>query len=321
MNINNAVDAFVGETIDNAISSLQQHDDRVCINAFVEWENVLVELEYPKDPLWVWRQDCGSHSQHRWSAFDGDGEQVMQMVVKHCSCIKALIMQPMCKNCVHRATWRRPCDTPQNVFFVLAIADDVRCAALLEPMIRNRIYIDEDAVSGYQMFKPRPIFGVKTPNPRCRDRMRKLAWQVEQTAIAVHRQRKRMQEADARTSLQEIMSVQLPLPKEKMPVQLPEEKMPVQLPLPEEKMPVQLPLPEEKMPVQLPLPEEKMPVQLPLPLPEEKMPVQLPPLPKEKKLLKHDAGIKKKKKKKKWIEAGDALLSSKLISPVDREWS
>ena len=51
------------------------------------------------------------------------------------------------------------------------------------------------------------------------------------------------------------------------------------------------------------------------------MPVQLPPLPKEKKLLKHDAGIKKKKKKKKWIEAGDALLSSKLISPVDREWS
>jgi hypothetical protein len=126
--------------------------------------------------------------------------------------------------------------------------------------------------------------------------MRKLAWQVEQTAIAAHRQRKRMKQENANTTslqLQEIMPVQLPMP---------EEKMPVQLPLPEEKMPVQLP--EEKMPVQLPSHKEKF-------TSEEKMPVPL---------LNQSEKKNKKNKKRKMIDAEDDLLSSDLVSPVDKEW-
>ena len=316
MSLHQELDAFVGDTLDDAISSLaEENDDRVRVTVFVEWANVLVELEYPSDAnsFWTLRTDCGSHSQHRWSAFDATGQEVMQLVVKHCSCVKALIMQPMCRNCQNRDTWRRPCDTPQNVFFVLPISDEVTAAALLEPMILKRIHLSQELMQGYQAFKPRVILGMQAPKPEFRNRMRKLAWQVEQTAIAAHRQLKKMkQEKTKATSLQlqELMPVQLPMPEEKMlQKKMLKEEMPVPLPIPEEKMPVPLPIPEEKMPVQLPILEEKMPV--PLPIPEEKMPVQLPVFQQEK----------KKKKKRKIIEADDDILSSDLLSSVDKEWN
>ena len=294
MSLSKELDAFVDNTIDSAICSLTEKDDndRVCVSVFVEWANVLVEIDYPSDTnsFWTMRSDCGSHSQHRWSSFDGAGQEVMQLVVKHCSCVKALIMQPMCRNCQNRDTWRRQCDTPQNVFFVLAVGDEVEAAALLEPMILKRTHISQELVQSYQAFKPRVISGMKTPKPQCRNRMRKLAWQVEQTAIAAHRQLKKMKQEDAKATslqLQEMMPVQLPLPKEKML----EEKMPVQLPMLEEKMPVQLPMLEEKMPVQSPVCEKE-------------------------KMLK-----KEKKKKRKMIEAEDDILSSELLSSVDKEWN
>ncbi len=298
MTLNQELDAFVGETLNDAICSLAGTDDndRVCVTVFVEWANVLVELEYPSDTnsFWTLRTDCGSHSQHRWSAFDAAGQEVMQLVVKHCSCVKALIMQPMCRNCQNRDTWRRPCDTPQNVFFVLPVANDVTAAALLEPMILKRIHLSQEMMQGYQAFKPRVITGMQTPKPEFRNRMRKLAWQVEQTAIAAHRQLKKMKQGEAKATslqLQEMMPVQLPLPEEKML----KEKMPVQLPMQEEKMPVQLPMQEEKMPVQSPM----------LPICEE-----VPSLQK-----------KEKKKKRKIIQAEDDILSSELLSSVDKEWN
>lgn len=296
MSLGFLVDTALQKTVSDALS-VSNDDDRVCVNAFVEWDNSLVEIEYPtaKNTSWTCRIDCGSHSQHRWSAFDSSGNEVMQLVVKHCSCVKSLIVQPLCRNCENRATWRRPCETPQNVFYILNVVDDVQAAALLDPLIRNRTYLNQDMIDGYQGFKPRVIMGMKTPKPECRQRMRKLAWQIEQTAIAAHRRQKKLKAQEANTTslhIQELMPVQ------KMPVQLPVEEMPVQLPV--EKMPVQLP--DENMPLTLAKGEKKKKRKADDFV--EKMPVQS-----------HE-----KKKKKHIVEAEDDLLSSELVSAVDREW-
>jgi hypothetical protein len=162
-------------------------------------------------------------------------------------------------------------------------------------------------INGYQGFKPRVIMGMKTPKPECRPRMRKLAWQIEQTAIAAHRRQKKLKAQETNTTslhIQELMPVQ------KMPVQLPVEEMSVQLPV--EKIPVQLP--DENMPLTLAKGEKKRKADDFVESHEKKKKrkaddfVEKMPVPHEK------------KKKKHIVEAEDDLLSSELVSAVDREW-
>lgn len=160
-------DSFLDELFDQAgftSGSSQPLKTGYTLDVFVEWENCLVEIDHPATPNspWIIRTDCGSHSQHRWSLCSQHGE-MMQLVVKHNTCIKAFTMQPYCRNCQNRIAWRQPCSTPQNVFYILAVASYEECASFLKSISHGRTPLSSEMAAVYQERKPRLIKNIKTP--------------------------------------------------------------------------------------------------------------------------------------------------------------
>lgn len=160
-------DSFLDELFDQAgftAGSSQPLSTGYTLDVFVEWENCLVAIDHPATPNSPWsiRTDCGSHSQHRWSLCSQNGE-IMQLVVKHNTCIKAFTMQPYCRNCQNRIAWRQPCSTPQNVFYILAVASYEECASFLRPISHGRTPLSSEMAAVYQERKPRLIKNIKTP--------------------------------------------------------------------------------------------------------------------------------------------------------------
>lgn len=156
------------------------------IRVYVEWDQTIVEIALPDETsAFRLRDDCGSYSQHRWSMLENSTE-VMQLVVKHNSCLKALFMQPLCMNCRHRNVWRQHCKNPKDVFYLLQISDDVHlCDKLLEPLIHKRVYLSTDSVQTYEMSKPcsKPLARAKAVNPKSREHMRKLHESIERGVL------------------------------------------------------------------------------------------------------------------------------------------
>ena len=132
------------------------------IVVFVTWMHKLVEMTYPCETnVWKYRQDCGSYSQHRWSIQDKRNDDVVQMVVKHNSCLNALHMQPLCRNCVHRAKWRASCSTPENVFYLLAIQPQNECNDAIFSLVHQIYPIDSEGIASYLKSMPHPVFRIK----------------------------------------------------------------------------------------------------------------------------------------------------------------
>ena len=160
-------DSFLDELFDQAGFTSGSSPPLVpgyTLDVFVEWENCFVEIDNPATPNspWIIRTDCGSHSQHRWSLCSQHGE-IMQLVVKHNTCIKAFTMQPYCRNCQNRIAWRQPCLTPQNVFYILAVASYEECASFLKSISHGRTALSSEMAAVYQQRKPRLIKNIKTP--------------------------------------------------------------------------------------------------------------------------------------------------------------
>ena len=163
------------------------------ILAFVSWSNEFVELCYPTvGSGWVKRSDCGSHSQHRWALYDKDFYEIVQLVVKHSSCLKAMFMQPLCKNCEMRHVWRQPCMTPSNIFFVLALDDIETCQSYLEPFIISRKTLSLNNIDIYKRYTPKPVYHAKVvkSTPKKRKQLDKLEKDIESSVVALNRNMK-----------------------------------------------------------------------------------------------------------------------------------
>ena len=102
------------------------------------WRKELVQMTYPDErPEWVYREDCGSYSQFRWSLRCKNNKDIVQLVVKHNTCLNSLFMQPYCVNCQMRETWHQPCTTPEDVFYALAIQPTNICNDAILPLVQH----------------------------------------------------------------------------------------------------------------------------------------------------------------------------------------
>lgn len=169
------------------------------ISAFVSWSQEFVEISYPRaGDAWVKRSDCGSHSQHRWGLYDNELYEVVQLVVKHSSCLKAMFMQPLCKNCEMRHVWRQPCRTPSNVFFILALTDVETCQSYLEPLIISRKALSPNNIDIYTRYTPKPVFHAKVvkSTPKKRKQLDRLEKDIESSIVASNRKLKTSSELE-----------------------------------------------------------------------------------------------------------------------------
>ena len=146
------------------VGTSQRHKDtgEYTIDAFCTWENTLVQLTYPsQNPEWMKRSDCGSHSQHRWGLYNAELRECLQLVVMHSSCLNAIFVQELCRNCEFRHVWRQPCKTPSNIFYIIPLASVEECAHLLEPFVLSRTKVRAETLQCYEKSIPKPVFNVK----------------------------------------------------------------------------------------------------------------------------------------------------------------
>ena len=64
--------------------------------------------------MWLYRIDIGGTSQHRW-----DHSGILNMVVRHSTCMKAVLPRSICRNCNMKEYWRVKCGDPDDTFFIM----------------------------------------------------------------------------------------------------------------------------------------------------------------------------------------------------------
>ena len=65
------------------------------VKAYCRFTHELVRVRFPTDANgWLYRVDLGGTSQHRW-----DHSGVLNMVVRHSTCMKAVLPRSICRNC------------------------------------------------------------------------------------------------------------------------------------------------------------------------------------------------------------------------------
>lgn len=163
------------------------------IDAFVSWEQTLVQIKYPsQNPQWMKRTDCGSHSQHRWGLYDDELNECLQLVVMHNSCLKALFVQDLCRNCEFRHVWRQPCKTPSNIFYIVPLSSIEECSARLEPLIYSRTKPGPEALHAYLKSVPKAAWNVKKikSGPEKRKQLDRLEKEIEQSVRQANMRRK-----------------------------------------------------------------------------------------------------------------------------------
>ena len=85
------------------------------LDVFCKFTRELVRIRFPTDSNgWSYRVDIGGMSQHRWDYVGG-----LILVVKHGTCMKAIVPRRICRNCEMKDTWRRECVEPDDTFFLL----------------------------------------------------------------------------------------------------------------------------------------------------------------------------------------------------------
>ena len=181
-------------------ASSSAHSYRIIV--FLSWRKELVQMIYPDETdAWIYRDDCGSYSQFRWSLRCKDNRDIVQLVVKHNSCINSLFVQPYCTNCQMRETWRQPCTTPEDVFFALNVQPQNICNDAILPLIQRSYSVNSETIAAYLQNMPRPLYTTKTPkqNDRTKRKMLELKAKIK---VRVYEQNKKA-DADALKSMQD----------------------------------------------------------------------------------------------------------------------
>ena len=85
------------------------------VKAYSRFTHELVRVRFPMDANgWLYRIDLGGTSQHRW-----DHSGILNMVVRHSTCMKAVLPRTICRNCNMREYWRVKCGDPDDTFFIM----------------------------------------------------------------------------------------------------------------------------------------------------------------------------------------------------------
>ena len=85
------------------------------VKAYCRFTHELVRVRFPTDANgWFYRIDLGGTSQHRW-----DHSGILNMVVRHSTCMKAVLPRSICRNCNMREYWRVKCGDPDDTFFIM----------------------------------------------------------------------------------------------------------------------------------------------------------------------------------------------------------
>tara|TARA_B100000214_G_scaffold100391_1_gene70038 strand:- start:440 stop:1156 length:717 start_codon:yes stop_codon:yes gene_type:complete len=174
--------ALLDEIIDKALlankpDSSKEPNNALMISALLEPEGSLIDIEYPDDnDAWVYRNDCGSHSQHRWSLYS-KGKEVAQLVCKHNACGKAIFLQKLCRNCSN-PEWRKTCLTPQNIFYVFLLQENMYDT--MKPLIFKKVCLTYDQLDEYRVKKPRVVNKMRrdTTDAKIKQRIVKLCRNV-----------------------------------------------------------------------------------------------------------------------------------------------
>ena len=158
------------------------------IEAYVSWTDTVVEITYPsKNPAWLKRSDCGSHSQHRWGLYNDQLQECVQAVVMHNSCLKATFnKEEICRNCEFRNVWRKTCTTPENIFYIIALSDVKECENLFNPLIISHKQVASNDLDAYNKTVPKGAFQVKQvrSNPKKRMQINRLEKNIEESVKA-----------------------------------------------------------------------------------------------------------------------------------------
>ena len=158
------------------------------IEAYVSWTDTVVEITYPsKNPAWLKRSDCGSHSQHRWGLYNDQLQECVQAVVMHNSCLKATFnKEEICRNCEFRNVWRKTCTTPENIFYIIALSDVKECENLFNPLIISHKQVASEDLDSYNKTVPKGAFQVKQvrSNQKKRMQINRLEKNIEESVKA-----------------------------------------------------------------------------------------------------------------------------------------
>jgi hypothetical protein len=159
-------------------------------------------MQYPDEiGAWTYRDDCGSYHQFRWSLQSKDNEDIVQLVVKHNSCINSLFMQHTCTNCQMRKTWRRPCTTPEDIFYALNVQPKNVCNDAILPLVQRSFSVNSQTMAAYLQSMPRPLYTTKFPKKNDRTRRKMLELKASIKARVYEQNRKA--EANALKSMQD----------------------------------------------------------------------------------------------------------------------
>ena len=88
------------------------------LNAFVTWDNSTIKLKYPLTP-WKKHKSSGKHSTMRWSLFDTNNRECIQLACKHFSCFNSPFKtRKKCEHC-SKPKWRKSCLDPDDLYFIV----------------------------------------------------------------------------------------------------------------------------------------------------------------------------------------------------------
>lgn len=135
------------------------------VHIIAYWNKRLVVITYPDSKskwcAWEKREDCGSHSQHRWGLHDKERRECAQLVATHNACLNSVFLQELCRNCQFRHVWRKSCLTPQNLFYIIPLVNISKCEALLDSLIISQYDTRIDVLSAYEKTLPKAVLKIK----------------------------------------------------------------------------------------------------------------------------------------------------------------
>lgn len=126
------------------------------ILAFITWKGTFAQLTFPTTGSpFSKRSDCGGHSQHRWTLYDEQDpeREVFQLVVQHLSCKATPFERQKCRGCINPAQ-RKICQTPDDLFYLVNIADVNECNQALRKLHVTEFVLDTGYAQKYREKAP-----------------------------------------------------------------------------------------------------------------------------------------------------------------------
>eukprot|EP00966_Prymnesium_polylepis_P163631 3782714-Prymnesium_polylepis.1 len=132
-------------TVDTEVMNQSQtlYGVDLVLDAYCLVNGWMVRIHYP-DPSkgWVFRYDVSGHAQMRW-----DYQSSLMLLLRHSTCMKALVSRQFCRNCEMKDIWRRECADPCNTFYIQSLNDPKACLVALQSIILDAEKATQETVA------------------------------------------------------------------------------------------------------------------------------------------------------------------------------